>query len=164
MAEERNPYFEQTTDTVDGQPTYPQQPQYQQPTGYYQQPEQPPQYPQQQYPQQYPQQPYYGYAQKQPGGGAAKAFAVISFVVGCFSLLFALFGLIILADGRFARNAAATVLALSFVYGIALTLPGMIFGIVSVAKKTRLMALGVLGVIFNLILLLEMLLSLILIL
>lgn len=161
MAEEKNPYYQQTADSADGQPTYPQQP-----AGYYQQPEQQPQYqqPQAYQTQPYPQQPYYGYAQKQPGGGAAKAFAIISFVVGCLSFLLVLFGLIILAAGSYSRNAAGAVFALTFGYGLIVAFPGMIFGIVSLAKKTRLLPLGVMGVLFNVFLLLEVLVSLIMIL
>ena len=91
------------------------------------------------------QQPYYGYAQPQQGGGAAKAFSIVSFVAGCISIFLALIFLF----------APVTLWTAAFVYGIFLSVPGLVFGIVALVKKTRLFPLGLLGVIFNGVLLLQ---------
>ena len=175
MQEDRNPYADQQQGT--GEQGYPQtvQPGYQQnyqppaqqnyQQGYqqpvqqyyqqsYQQPvqqnyqqgyQQPVQQNYQQGYQQGYQQPYYGYAQPQQGGGAAKAFSIVSFVAGCISIFLALIFLF----------APVTLWIAAFVYGIFLSVPGLVFGIVALVKKTRLFPLGLLGVIFNGVLLLQ---------
>ena len=159
MQEDRNPYADQQQGT--GEQGYPQTVQpgyqqnyqppaqqnyqqgYQQPVQqYYQQGYQQPA--QQNYQQGY-QQPYYGYAQPQQGGGAAKAFSIVSFVAGCISIFLALIFLF----------APVTLWTAAFVYGIFLSVPGLVFGIVALVKKTRLFPLGLLGVIFNGVLLLQ---------
>ena len=147
MQEDRNPYADQQQGA--GEQGYPQTVQ----TGY-QQNYQPPaqqnyqqgyQQPVQQNYQQGYQQPYYGYAQPQQGGGAAKAFSIVSFVAGCISIFLALIFLF----------APVTLWTAAFVYGIFLSVPGLVFGIVALVKKTRLFPLGLLGVIFNGVLLLQ---------
>ena len=159
MQEDRNPYADQQQGA--GEQGYPQTVQtgyqqnyqppaqqnyqqgYQQPVQqYYQQGYQQPA--QQNYQQGY-QQPYYGYAQPQQGGGAAKAFSIVSFVAGCISIFLALIFLF----------APVTLWIAAFVYGIFLSVPGLVFGIVALVKKTRLFPLGLLGVIFNGVLLLQ---------
>ena len=129
------------------QPPYQQQPPYQPP---YQQPP----YRQQPYYQQLPgRQPYYGYAQRQPGGGAAKAFAVVSFVAGICSMM-----IVILTLSLYTYS-SASMFSMSVVYSFIWAIPGLLFGILSLAKKTRLFVLGLLGVIFNGALVLELIIS-----
>ena len=159
MQEDRNPYADQQQGA--GEQGYPQtvqtgyQQNYQPPAQQnyqqgYQQPvqqnyQQGYQQPVQQNYQQGYQQPYYGYAQPQQGGGAAKAFSIVSFVAGCISIFLALIFLF----------APVTLWIAAFVYGIFLSVPGLVFGIVALVKKTRLFPLGLLGVIFNGVLLLQ---------
>ena len=159
MQEDRNPYADQQQGA--GEQGYPQtvqtgyQQNYQPPVQQnyqqgYQQPvqqnyQQGYQQPVQQNYQQGYQQPYYGYAQPQQGGGAAKAFSIVSFVAGCISIFLALIFLF----------APVTLWTAAFVYGIFLSVPGLVFGIVALVKKTRLFPLGLLGVIFNGVLLLQ---------
>ena len=163
MQEDRNPYADQQQGA--GEQGYPQtvqtgyQQNYQPPAQQnyqqgYQQPvqqnyqqgyQQPVQQNYQQGYQQGYQQPYYGYAQPQQGGGAAKAFSIVSFVAGCISIFLALIFLF----------APVTLWIAAFVYGIFLSVPGLVFGIVALVKKTRLFPLGLLGVIFNGVLLLQ---------
>ena len=163
MQEDRNPYADQQQGA--GEQGYPQtvqtgyQQNYQPPAQQnyqqgYQQPvqqnyqqgyQQPVQQNYQQGYQQGYQQPYYGYAQPQQGGGAAKAFSIVSFVAGCISIFLALIFLF----------APVTLWTAAFVYGIFLSVPGLVFGIVALVKKTRLFPLGLLGVIFNGVLLLQ---------
>ena len=159
MQEDRNPYADQQQGA--GEQGYPQtvqtgyQQNYQPPAQQnyqqgYQQPvqqnyQQGYQQPVQQNYQQGYQQPYYGYAQPQQGGGAAKAFSIVSFVAGCISIFLALIFLF----------APVTLWTAAFVYGIFLSVPGLVFGIVALVKKTRLFPLGLLGVIFNGVLLLQ---------
>ena len=133
---------------------YPQQPQYQQ----YQQ--------SQPYQQPYPYQQQYYYNQRPQGNksaGMAKAFSIVSFVTGCISILMVL----IMAFTLFMSIGISTYIngisswADEGVSGLSLrgvptlSLPGMIFGIVALVKKTKLPVLAVMGVVFNGVLLLS---------
>lgn len=88
------------------------------------------------------------------GGGAAKAFAVVSFVAGCFSLFAALLCLVAVVSSGTA-NAAS--FSLSVVYSLLFVAPGLVFGVLALVKRTRLFPLALLGVIFNGLLLTELL-------
>ena len=139
------------------QPQY-QQPQYQQPQ--YQQPQyQQPQYQQPQYQQPLYQQPLYqpqqypAYRQPVQGGGAAKAFAIVSFVAGCIAL--GILMVIVMATTSTSSNpyryssARAGMAAVSLIYGMITSVPGLIFGIIAMAKKTNKFPLALLGIIFS---------------
>lgn len=148
------------------QQQYMQQPQYQQPQ--YQPPQyQPPQYRPQQYqqppqPQYRPQpneyyrpvQPQYHQVYRQPvqGGGAAKAFAIVAFAAGCISI--SILALLIMDASIISTSAykyssdRAAWAALALTYSFICSIPGLVFGIVAMAKKTNKFLLAILGTIF----------------
>ena len=142
-----NPYEQGQQPAEPYEQTY-QQPQYQQPQ--YQQPQyQQPLYQQPLYqPQQYP-----AYRQPVQGGGAAKAFAIVSFVAGCIAL--GILMVIVMATTSTSSNpyrynsARAGMAAVSLVYGMITSVPGLIFGIIAMAKKTNKFPLALLGIIFS---------------
>ena len=163
-----NPY-EQGQQPQYQQPQY-QQPQYQPPQ--YQQPQyQPPQYGQpqygqpqygqpqyqqplyqpQQYQQMYPQYP--AYRKPVQGGGAAKAFAIVSFVAGCIALFILMMMLMFStpSTGDFlrSRSTRSAFAAIALTYGTVISVPGLIFGIVAMAKKTNKFTFALLGIIFS---------------
>ena len=152
-----NPYEQGQQPAEPYEQTY-QQPQYQQPQ--YQQPQyQQPQYQQPQYQQPLYQQPLYqpqqypAYRQPVQGGGAAKAFAIVSFVAGCIAL--GILMVIVMATTSTSSNpyrynsARAGMAAVSLVYGMITSVPGLIFGIIAMAKKTNKFPLALLGIIFS---------------
>ena len=175
-AEAPNPYEARPNPASFEQPKpqyQPPQPQYMPPQ--YQPPEyqQPPQYmpPQQQYMQQPPQyqppqyrpqpneyyrpvQPKYHqvYRQPVPGGGAAKAFAIVAFVAGCISI--SLLFVLLMAAGsttstyKYASSRGALA-AVALAYGFIISVPGLVFGIVALSKKTNKFPLAILGTIFS---------------
>lgn len=131
-----------------------QQQQYQQPQ-YYQQYEQPSQ--NMQYPQ-YPQNnsyPYYSqqaYVQPQRGSAIAKVFAILAFVLGCVSLVSALssvFSFFMLNQYNDVTY-SSPIYAISSAFSLELftALPGIIFGIIALAKKTKLVPMAVIGLAF----------------
>ena len=178
---EQPQYFEYAQPTAPQQNTYaqqPVQPQY----DYTQQPVQPQQtdYTQQQYDytqqqpynyaQQAPQQPVYYYPVQPPqqGGGAAKGFAITSFVFGCLCIFSVLFWLMTFFaftahsfdySGMDRFSAFAALFAISFGHAVFFGTPGLVFGIIAIVKKTKLMPLAVLGVVFSGLLFLESALS-----
>lgn len=168
-AEAPNPYEARPNPAAFEQP----KPQYQPPQPQYQpQYQQPPQYmpPQQQYMQQPPQyqppqyrpqpneyyrpvQPQYHqvYRQPVPGGGAAKAFAIVAFVAGCISI--SILVVLLMATGTISfdlkyRSGRGALSALALTYGFIFSVPGLVFGIVAMAKKTNKFPLAILGTIF----------------
>ena len=137
------------------QPQYPQpyEQQYQQPyqQSQYQQYYEQPQYPQNGYYSNYPQQQYF---QPRRGGGAAKVFAILSFVAGCISLVSVLTALTSLfvelqtTDVSYAStldDIAISIFSSSFIISV----PGIVFGIIALVRKTRLVPMAVLGIVFN---------------
>lgn len=169
--ENTNPYEARPNPASFEQP----KPQYQPPQPQYQPPQyqQPPQYmpPQQQYMQQPPQyqppqyrpqpneyyrpvQPQYHqvYRQPVPGGGAAKAFAIVAFVAGCISI--SLLFVLLMAAGsttstyKYASSRGAFA-AVALAYGFIISVPGLVFGIVALSKKTNKFPLAILGTIFS---------------
>ncbi len=143
------------------QQSYPYQP-YQQPYQQqnYQQPyqqsyQQPYQQPYQQQPYQqpyqpYPQQRYYG-AQPNKASGMAKAFTIVSFVTGILSLFSAMSGMISLfisltgTSSLFSPTDGGSLAASTFM----LAIPGLVFGIIALIKKTRMLPMAIIGVIMN---------------
>lgn len=126
-----------------------QQQNYQQPYQQsYQQPYQ--QQPYQQPYQPYPQQRYYG-AQPNKASGMAKAFTIVSFVTGILSLFSAMSGMIslfILLTGTsslFSPTDGGSLVASTFM----LAIPGLVFGIIALIKKTRMLPMAIIGVIMN---------------
>ena len=113
-----------------------QQPYEQQP---YQQPYQP-----------YPQQRYYG-AQPNKASGMAKAFTIVSFVTGILSLFSAMSGMISLfisltgTSSLFSPTDGGSLAASTFM----LAIPGLVFGIIALIKKTRMLPMAIIGVIMN---------------
>lgn len=143
------------------QQSYPYQP-YQQPYQQqnYQQPyqqsyQQPYQQPYQQQPYQqpyqpYPQQRYYG-AQPNKASGMAKAFTIVSFVTGILSLFSAMSGMISLfisltgTSSLLSPPDGGSLAASTFM----LAIPGLVFGIIALIKKTRMLPMAIIGVIMN---------------
>ena len=138
-------------------PQYQQPPQYMPPQQQYMQ--QPPQYQPPQYrpqPNEYyrPVQPKYHqvYRQPVPGGGAAKAFAIVAFVAGCISI--SLLFVLLMAAGsttstyEYASSRGALA-AVALAYGFIISVPGLVFGIVALSKKTNKFPLAILGTIFS---------------
>ena len=138
-------------------PQYQQPPQYMPPQQQYMQ--QPPQYQPPQYrpqPNEYyiPVQPKYHqvYRQPVPGGGAAKAFAIVAFVAGCISI--SLLFVLLMAAGsttstyKYASSRGALA-AVALAYGFIISVPGLVFGIVALSKKTNKFPLAILGTIFS---------------
>lgn len=113
-----------------------QQPYQQQP---YQQPYQP-----------YSQQRYYG-AQPNKASGMAKAFTIVSFVTGILSLFSAMSGMISLfislkgTSSLFSPTDGGSLAASTFM----LAIPGLVFGIIALIKKTRMLPMAIIGVIMN---------------
>ena len=131
-----------------GQP-YPNQPYPQQ--GYPQAPYPQQGYPQQPYPNQpYPQQRYYG-AQPNKASGMAKAFTIVSFVTGILSLFSAMSGMISLfisltgTSSLLSPPDGGSLAASTFMFAI----PGLVFGIIALIKKTRMLPMAIIGVIMN---------------
>ena len=175
-AEAANPYEARPNPAAFEQPKpqyQPPQPQYMPPQYQPPQYQQPPQYmpPQQQYMQQPPQyqppqyrpqpneyyrpvQPKYHqvYRQPVPGGGAAKAFAIVAFVAGCISI--SLLFVLLMAAGsttstyKYASSRGALA-AVALAYGFIISVPGLVFGIVALSKKTNKFPLAILGTIFS---------------
>ena len=163
--EEAAPPEQQTTQQLYLQPSqqqpyqqsYPYQP-YQQPYQQqnYQQPyQQNYQQPYQQQPYQqpyqpYPQQRYYG-AQPNKASGMAKAFSIVSFATGIlslfsvmsgmFSLFFSLTGMSTLTSPTDIGSLVASTLTFA--------VPGLVFGIIALIKKTRLLPMAIIGVMLN---------------
>ena len=139
------------------QQSYPYQP-YQQPYQQqnYQQPyQQSYQQPYQQQPYQQPYQPYsqqryYG-AQPNKASGMAKAFTIVSFVTGILSLFSAMSGMISLfislkgTSSLFSPTDGGSLAASTFM----LAIPGLVFGIIALIKKTRMLPMAIIGVIMN---------------
>ena len=139
------------------QQSYPYQP-YQQPYQQqnYQQPyQQNYQQPYQQQPYQQPYQPYsqqryYG-AQPNKASGMAKAFTIVSFVTGILSLFSAMSGMISLfislkgTSSLFSPTDGGSLAASTFM----LAIPGLVFGIIALIKKTRMLPMAIIGVIMN---------------
>lgn len=177
MNEEFNPYAQQPA-PQDEAPAAPVQPQYydypqqsvrqqqydipQQPIQQQYQPPVQPQYNYQPPVQPQYQQPVYYYpaqrAPRQPGAGAAKAFSIVSFVAGCISLFIVLLWVLMIgvlgathaAYSTYASSSGSEALfSLTASYSVILGIPGMIFGIVAMVKKTKLMPMAVMGVVFN---------------
>ena len=126
-----------------------QQQNYQQPYQQsYQQPYQ--QQPYQQPYQPYPQQRYYG-AQPNKASGMAKAFTIVSFVTGILSLFSAMSGMISLfisltgTSSLFSPTDGGSLAASTFM----LAIPGLVFGIIALIKKTRMLPMAIIGVIMN---------------
>jgi len=146
--EEATPPEQQTAQQLYQQPaqqqpyqqSYPYQP-YQQP--YQQQPYQQPYQP-------YPQQRYYG-AQPNKASGMAKAFTIVSFVTGILSLFSAMSGMISLfisltgTSSLFSPTDGGSLAASTFM----LAIPGLVFGIIALIKKTRMLPMAIIGVIMN---------------
>ncbi|MEE0954098.1 MAG: hypothetical protein U0L60_08820, partial [Ruminococcus sp.] len=113
-----------------------QQPYQQQP---YQQPYQP-----------YPQQRYYG-VQPNKASGMAKAFTIVSFVTGILSLFSAMSGMISLfisltgTSSLLSPPDGGSLAASTFM----LAIPGLVFGIIALIKKTRMLPMAIIGVIMN---------------
>ena len=130
------------------QQPYQQQPYQQQP--YQQQPYQQQPYQQQPYQQPY-RQPYYNGARPNKGNGMAKAFTIVSFIAGIialFSALSGMFSLYIAMTGTSSLTSPTDVGSL-VVSNIMLALPGLVFGIIALIKKTRLLPMAIIGVIMN---------------
>ena len=154
--EEATPPEQQTAQQL-YQQSYPYQP-YQQPYQQqnYQQPyQQSYQQPYQQQPYQqpyqpYPQQRYYG-AQPNKASGMAKAFTIVSFVTGILSLFSAMSGMISLfislkgTSSLFSPTDGGSLAASTFM----LAIPGLVFGIIALIKKTRMLPMAIIGVIMN---------------
>lgn len=126
-----------------------QQQNYQQPYQQsYQQPYQ--QQPYQQPYQPYPQHRYYG-AQPNKASGMAKAFTIVSFVTGILSLFSAMSGMISLfisltgTSSLFSPTDGGSLAASTFM----LAIPGLVFGIIALIKKTRMLPMAIIGVIMN---------------
>ncbi len=126
-----------------------QQQNYQQPYQQnYQQPYQ--QQPYQQPYQPYPQQRYYG-AQPNKASGMAKAFTIVSFVTGILSLFSAMSGMISLfisltgTSSLLSPPDGGSLAASTFMFAI----PGLVFGIIALIKKTRMLPMAIIGVIMN---------------
>ena len=159
MNEEFNPYEKRQTEEQpydsysqpqDHQPQvqYPlqqdhqyQDHQYQEQQDYYRQPDQ------------YNRQIYYPY-QNQPtsqpnGGKAARIFSIISFAAGCFSMLRAsLLVFFELAMSGFMLRRID--LSISDVFSImSVAVPGLVFGIIALIKRTKMLPMAMLGAIFN---------------
>lgn len=159
-AEAPNPYEARPNPASFEQPKpqyQPPQPQYMPPQQQYMQ--QPPQYQPPQYrpqPNEYyrPVQPKYHqvYRQPVPGGGAAKAFAIVAFVAGCISI--SLLFVLLMAAGsttstyKYASSRGALA-AVALAYGFIISVPGLVFGIVALSKKTNKFPLAILGTIFS---------------
>ena len=139
------------------QQSYPYQP-YQQPYQQqnYQQPyQQSYQQPYQQQPYQQPYQPYpqqrYCGAQPDKASGMAKAFTIVSFVTGILSLFSAMSGMISLfisltgTSSLFSPTDGGSLAASTFM----LAIPGLVFGIIALIKKTRMLPMAIIGVIMN---------------
>lgn len=153
MSEEFNPYVNPENNQA-AQPTYaaPQSP-WQQP------PVSPQQMPPQQMPQPqgyvYPPQPtnaqrvnYRAYAEQKSSSGAAKAFGIVSFIIGCFVLMIA--SMIFFNFRTTVTQKYNYALSWGFITG----LPAIIFGVVSIMKKTEKKIFPILGIAFGAILLL----------
>lgn len=174
-SEGSNPYENNKTEGAEQpKPQYqpPQPQQYRQPPQYPPQQFQPQQYPPQQYPpQQYPPQQYppqyrpqpneyyrpvqpqyhQFYRQPVPGGGAAKAFAIVAFVAGCISLTILVFMLLGTSASSTAykyRSDRGALAAIALTYSFICSIPGLTFGIVALSKKTNKFPLALLGTIF----------------
>jgi hypothetical protein len=161
MQFDENPYLyteeaappEQQTAQQLYQQSYPYQP-YQQPYQQqnYQQPYQQSyqQQPYQQPYQPYSQQRYYG-AQPNKASGMAKAFTIVSFVTGILSLFSAMSGMISLfislkgTSSLFSPTDGGSLAASTFM----LAIPGLVFGIIALIKKTRMLPMAIIGVIMN---------------
>lgn len=149
--------FQQPAQQQPYQQSYPYQP-YQQPYQQqnYQQPyQQNYQQPYQQQPYQqpyqpYPQQRYYG-AQPNKASGMAKAFTIVSFVTGILSLFSAMSGMISLfisltgTSSLLSPPDGGSLAASTFM----LAIPGLVFGIIALIKKTRMLPMAIIGVIMN---------------
>ncbi len=111
-------------------------------------------YPQQGYQQQgYPYPPQYTNADRlRPmprTGNAAKVFGVVSLVIGCFSLMIAS-----MIFFNF-RSSVTVKYAQAMISSLVVALPGVIFGIVSLMKKTEKKIFAILGIVFSSILMLS---------
>ena len=167
MQLDENPYLQPEEPAPPEQPeqpypqTYQQQP-YQQPyqqQPYQQQPYQQQPYQQQPYQQQlyqptyqqpYPQRNYYG-ARPNKAFGMAKAFSIVSFITGLISLFSALSGMLSLFVSL---TNTSTLLSSSDVLSmvssaVMFAVPGLVFGIIALIKKTRLLPMAIIGVIMN---------------
>ena len=154
MNEEFNPYEKRQTEEqpydsysqpqdYQSQVQYPQQQdhQYQEPKDYYRQQGQ------------YNGQIYYPYQNQtynQPNEGkAARIFSIISFAAGCFSMLRAsLLVFFELAMSGFMLRRID--LSISDVFSImSVAVPGLVFGIIALIKRTKMIPMAMLGAIFN---------------
>lgn len=177
MNEEFNPYntpAENTVPTVENtpqppfnqqvaNPQAPAQPQsynYQQPARPAQQPVQQPAQPIAQPPVQQPaaprypqqQQPVYPYRQpvvpQKSSGAAAKAFGMVSFIIGCFTLL-----ITSMIFFNF-RSSVTEKFNASLAYSIIFAVPALVFGVVALMKKTEKKLFPILGIAFAVVLML----------
>ena len=153
MSEEFNPYVNPENNQT-AQPAYtaPQSP-WQQPAQSPVQP-QPPQMPFQPQGYVYPPQPtnaqrvnYRAYAAQKSSSGAAKAFGIVSFIIGCFVLMIA--SMIFFNFRTTVTQKYNYALSWGFLTG----LPAIIFGVVSIMKKTEKKIFPILGIAFGAILL-----------
>ena len=110
----------------------------------------PPRYPA--YQQDYPYPPQYSNAdrlrQMPRTGNSAKVFGVVSLVIGCFSLMIAS-----MIFFNF-RSSVTTKYIQAVTSSLFISLPGLIFGIVSIMKKADKKLFGLLGIVFSSILML----------
>ena len=141
MNDEYNPYDRPLTERQDQTNNAPRPEERRQTNQYYPQQNQPP----------YTSQYYYPYPQyAQPKGSVvAKVFSIISFVLGCFSLLIALFFAFAMFVSRGSAYYSGGFGLVSLSNSVTTALPGLVFGIIALAKGSRLFALALLGVIFN---------------
>ena len=134
------------------QPPQYQPPQYQPPQ--YQPPQyQPPQYDPQQYqPPQYQPQQYDQFNQPVPVSKAARVFSILSFVFGCIVAFF-LLTLLVSSKGtdifNYSSSSSSAKGTPDIVGGVVLAIPGLVFGIIALAKKTTKFPLALLGTVFN---------------
>lgn len=158
MTEEFNPYnnqnenvqpqplFNQQTSEQPVQPQMPAQP----PVQPVQQQSQPPVQNRYPYPQQYTnaQRTAYPYRDNKKTSGAAKAFGVVSFIIGCFALI-----ITSMIYFNF-RSTVSEKYGFSLAWSAIIGLPALIFGVVSLMKKTDKKIFPILGIAFAVILML----------
>lgn len=147
MSEEFNPY-------VNPENNQAAQPNYAAPKSPWHQPPVPPQQMPQPQAYVYPPQPtnaqrvnYRAYAEQKSSSGAAKAFGIVSFIIGCFVLMIA--SMIFFNFRTTVTQKYNYALSWGFITG----LPAIIFGVVSIMKKTEKKIFPILGIAFGAILL-----------
>lgn len=93
----------------------------------------------------YSQQAMYGRNPAPPrnSDGTARAMGMVSFIVGCFALIAAS---MIFFNFRSSIN---TKFEASFICGMMISLPGVIFGVISLMKRTKKKIFPILGIAFS---------------